>query len=525
MYRLALSSTSPSNSIVSNSAPDNSALQQSKLQRQLHQAIRDSIIAERILHEQARNKGRLSPQDVEQQRLAKQKWELSNKTLRRLADEQTRLIQLARQRNDMDAISHPRLQQAFAEAFKDQERGHHQMQPQSVSENTPDIEDFIYHQEKAFSSVQQKLKESRKRQQSEQMNGQMPQHIVDFIMKQEQELEAIRRKTQTTRTMVPQRLSPPVHHRLSVPTKTGAPTKPRRRKPRSFDEYIRKQEAELVKIQQKQQQLPRKAMPKPSSSDRSETTTSSSLSDFLKEQRMALESYQRQASQKRQRPPSPPESVHQEASHHQIYADQKLPPSQHYMPELLQPKRSWTPLPRTFQDRPKEQAQPPSLLVYNNHPSSAQSLSTIEPSYCDPIAKHTKSANALYTRAFQENPSKHFPPPVSYLPSVIHPSSQETVISGVSDIISILEEQQQPESNMNQDTIRKCLGMNDNCCCLRHPNQLICEYTPVYKFDKIKHCRICASESRAGGSTNDQPNERILRESKSETVEIESCSR
>jgi hypothetical protein len=508
MYRLALSASTQSSTAsikgLTAASDDSTMLRQAELQKQLRQAIRDSIIAEQVLAQQAKRKGRLSLMEMEQQRMARKQWELSNAVLKRVAEEQTYLIRLARQRKDNDVISrvehqtemHPRLQQAFAEACKNQEQPTLQRADSVYSENSPDIEDFIRQQEKALKSVTKKLQKSRHRQetqsQQERMNDHAPQHFMEFIRKQEQELDEIRRKTRST------------HDRQSLSLNNDRPTHVSHGlaspKIRSFDEYIRREEVELENIQTKQR---RNQHSSSSSNSVHSEMTSPSMSEFLKEQRMALESFQRQASQQRH-PPSPPQSIaHSLAGPHHRYFKNRNP--------VLQPsKKLATPLQKVAQERTREFQQLPSLLVYNQK-SSVQSLSTMEPSLYD--AQLPPSTQTYNTRAPKQDITD-----IQQLPSMktkerapkqnitdllpifaIHPSCQETVISGVSDIISVFE-QPAPDSNPNQDVIRKFLGSSENCCCLRHPNQLVREYTPVYKFDKVRVCRICNSENRAGGS-------------------------
>ncbi|CAJ1939151.1 unnamed protein product [Cylindrotheca closterium] len=134
-----------------------------RVQRELHRAIRDSIVAERILDRQARKKYPLTQEEKEEQRLAKRQWELSNATLKKIAGEQEALLQLvAKQRiSEMSEKKrmemHPRMQQALAETItKKTERGG--LVQQVFNENTPDIGDFIQQQEDALQTVRRKLR-------------------------------------------------------------------------------------------------------------------------------------------------------------------------------------------------------------------------------------------------------------------------------------------------------------------------------------------------------------------------------
>mmetsp|Transcript_10367 Transcript_10367/g.25014 ORF Transcript_10367/g.25014 Transcript_10367/m.25014 type:complete len:2030 (-) Transcript_10367:938-7027(-) len=135
-----------------------------RVERELHQAIRDSIVAERILDRQARKKYPLSREEKEEQRLAKRQWELSNATLKKIAQEQDALLQMvAKQR--MTEISekkrmemHPRMQQALAETITHKPATRGGLVQQVFNENTPDISDFVQQQEDALQTVRRKLR-------------------------------------------------------------------------------------------------------------------------------------------------------------------------------------------------------------------------------------------------------------------------------------------------------------------------------------------------------------------------------
>jgi hypothetical protein len=92
---------------------------------------------------------------------------------------------------------------------------------------------------------------------------------------------------------------------------------------------------------------------------------------------------------------------------------------------------------------------------------------------------------------------------------------EQSLLSTMSDIISTVvederqvekDQMEQDEEDTNVDIIRKSLGMNDHSCCLRHPNQVVCEYTSAYMFDRVQPCRVCSSERRAGSQSSSPDN-------------------
>ena len=134
-----------------------------RIQRELHQAIKDSIIAERVLQKYARRQKPLTLIDIQKQRVAKRQWELSQAVLRRLAEEQELLIRFARKGDIRNGLKlnkkglelHPRWQKALMEANQGDQSG---LVEQTLTERTPDIKDFIQQQQVAFHDVKRKLK-------------------------------------------------------------------------------------------------------------------------------------------------------------------------------------------------------------------------------------------------------------------------------------------------------------------------------------------------------------------------------
>jgi hypothetical protein len=420
----------------------------SKIQKELHQAVRDSIVAERILFQHSKKRERSSPQDVEEQRLARKQWALGNAALRKIAEEQNTLIELARQQPNPDKASkerfemHPRLQQALTEAYwkSHKEQG---LVHQVVSESTPDIDEFIQEQEAALTSLHRKLKKSK-------MTYHKQEYIVDFVLQQEKEMAAIQKKQKEKLPKSSYRLRAP----MPPPDTRARPTRPQRTplsKLNSFNDFIASQETGFQKAGMKKK----------------------ATRSLKPEERTYLESFHRQPSpQQRQNPPSPSEASTLVSLSHlsqdlstQLDDLQRPTPMRalQHSPEFF--GTSITPLPATFQLRPAQQRkEPPPLL----HDSPAATLDSNE--------KHPS------IQYFDKYDSKS-----SFMPDITNTVVDREQFEYV--------RQHEEENNSNMVTIRRCLGMNEQNCCIRHPNRLVCEYTTAYKFDTVRLCKSCSYES------------------------------
>eukprot|EP00980_Cylindrotheca_fusiformis_P019678 scaffold6870_cov121-Cylindrotheca_fusiformis.AAC.5 len=613
MYRTAASTASSYPTIASShdtSLSSSDILHQNRVQRELHQAVRDSIVAERILERQARKKYPLTQEEKEQQRLAKRQWEISNNTLKRIAEEHTTLLQVASKQKNIAEVSekkrlemHPRLQQALVETAKP---NHHGLVQQVFSENTPDITDFIREQEDALKTVRRKLRRFNWRPQNDSRCGNnfsmasadalksnkdepTPEELLAFIRLQEQELTAIQQKRaktststatkktnqKTNRSTTPQRRGASVasgktnssrksqpprvdgRHGASVASvKTNASKKSRR----SVDPEpsIPRQGTKSVAQPLKMQSLPPSLGGLKNSAANSsdiaiantmrkeqfeadDTSLPASLDEFIHEQRRAFEQFkpaQRNAPQKRDSGSSvrsrrqqqiagdsddevslpPPRRQSQqrnpfEDSRHSSITQRKKPP-----PPL-------PPLPSSFQNRPpsaldNKKATPPPFLVYAQAAKSAPkeqeeqqhrtSMSTTDaPSMYSYRSGHTEakaSTGSYGSKSFPSAPLLH--DMKSDGGDSIPPRSkteEQSLLSVMSDIHSSVAEDEQ-EDNKNVALIRRSLGLNDHSCCLRHPNQLVCEYTSAYKYDKVMPCLVCSSERRAGSLSSSADN-------------------
>lgn len=315
-----------------------------RVQRELHQAIRDSIVAERILDRQARKKYPLTQEEKEEQRLAKRQWELSNATLKRIAQEQEALLQMVAKKRVTEMSEkkrmemHPRMQQALAETITT--RGNSGLVQQVFMENTPDISDFIKQQEDALRTVRRKLRHqqppaeaweweqhrqprsrdrvgayaaaaSRPNQKMEPTEA----DLAAFVRLQEREFRALQRRTYEQRQQERQQQSPAISYRDAAPmTPTnGVTTTPMSQE--SYDKWVERQNRELQKLAHMKLGPSPKNIPlaasksrsvdsSPSSSDLAVASflrsggsvngSEASLDDFIKEQRMALESFGQQ---------------------------------------------------------------------------------------------------------------------------------------------------------------------------------------------------------------------------------------
>lgn len=606
MHRLAQSTTSssfptiPSSNATTVSSSD--ILHRNRVQRELHQAVRDSIVAERILDRQARKKYPLTREEKEEQRMAKRQWEISNATLKRIAEEQTTLMQVASNQKEITEVSekkrlemHPRLQQALAETVSPNHPSSGLVQ-QVFSENTPDIDDFIREQEDALKTVRRKLRRSYWHPPQQQQQRAPPlaksvaaeqalktyhkteheptsQDLVKFIRLQKRELEAIQtmkkqqqqlqqqQQQRQSRTRQQRKESARSHDNIAITTRSRKKHAPPPAPPPQAEYVMVPRTYDTKSLiatpqQQQQQRVPPKRSPANSTiiaianalrkeQMDDEPSLPPSLDEFIHEQRRAFESFQQppqpQPPKQRSAPfssssfrrqalgdsddddekslPPPVRGVQQrnpfEDSRHSKMTQRKKPPPQ--------------PLPKTFQYRPpptaysNKQDTPPPFLVYaqakeqQQQQRSSMTSARSTYSYNNKSSRMEAKVSATASVASKSIPSAPFlgdlrgDDDTSSMPPMQH-REEQSLLSAMSDIVStVVEDEKQLfqdhqmellEENENAEMIKKSLGMNDHSCCLHHPNQLICEYTEAYKYDKVQPCRVCSSERRAGGGSH-----------------------
>lgn len=406
---------------------------QKRIRKELQNAVRDSILAERTLERCAKSSS-LTPNDVQELERASKQWEESNAALKRVADEQSILLQLARggaqSTNTRGLEMHPRWQRAVIDAKQGLTR------QTSFSDETTksDINAFIAQQEMALSTVKRRIHSRRQqpvleRQETSSTNVSLPIPTTESLRADERPI--VRTELRPTQScLVPQT---------------------------SFDDFVKRQEAMLEKYSQQKESTTRQKQSEKRKVKRSKVTPipadiESPMDidddDFLLEQKRALEHFQKEHQKQRGHSDGKQSSTsfNPDVRGHKIMEDN--PPFPTTKPIIF--------------DAPIHRQS--SLSALESFANNYTSVSYIKPLVIDEeefsqLTTSTRSGSRSHSRS--------------------NSMTRHPVMS----------------------TLQDCLGMNDQKCCLRHPNQVICQ-SAGYKHDKVSVCHICASENKAGAKSS-----------------------